>query len=144
MSSINHGKAVEQSFELLIKCMLQSKHRLVELGSELNLTAMQAIILLLLDKPKPMHSFTKVFNCDASNITGLVDGLELKKLAARFPDEKDRRIKMIKLSSKGEKFRVTLLARLEKSQGSVLLKLNSKELSTLNSLLQKITTSTPQ
>ena len=141
MSSISHKQAIEQSFELLIKSMMQSKHRLVELGSELDLTAMQAMVVLLLDAPRPMNSFTKVLNCDASNVTGIIDGLEQKNLAARYPDQNDRRIKMIKLSPKGKALRKKLLNRLVDSQGSVLFKLSLIELNTLISLLKKITVS---
>ena len=118
---------------------MQSKHRLIELGSKLGLTGMQAFMVLLLDEPKQMNSFTKVFNCDASNITGLVDGLEQKKLASRFPDDKDRRIKMVKLTAKGETLRIKLLKELLSSEGSVLFNLSLEELEKLNSLLRKIT-----
>lgn len=139
MSSIKQKGAVQQSFELLIKCMLQAKHRLIELGSEIELTGMQAMMMLLLEEPKPMNSFTKVFSCDASNVTGIVDGLEQKGLAARFPAKNDRRVKMIKLSERGKALRAQLLDKLIESQGSVLFKLSPAELTTLTVLLKKIT-----
>ncbi len=138
MSSISQKQAVEQSFELLIKCMMQSKHRLVELGSDYELTAMQTMMLILLDAPKPMNSFTKVFNCDASNITGIVDGLEAKKLAARYPDKLDRRLKMIKLSTKGETLKKKLIGKLIDDESSILFNLSLNELNTLTSLLKKL------
>jgi DNA-binding MarR family transcriptional regulator len=140
MSSINQKETAEQSFELLIKCMMQSKHRLIELGSRLGLTGMQAVMILLLDTPRPMNGFTKLFNCDASNVTGIVDGLEQKKLAARYPDENDRRIKMVRLSSSGKSLRKKLLNLSVHDQESTFFKLNTSELKTLTSLLQKITT----
>lgn len=139
MSSITKKQAVEETFALLIKCMMQSKHQLVELGSKEGLTGMQTTMMLMLDAPRPMHSFTKVFNCDASNITGITDGLEQKKLASRFPAESDRRIKMIKLSSKGEIIRTKLLNQMIKNQSSILISLSDHELNTLTELLKKIT-----
>ena len=141
MSSISHKELVEHSFELLIKCTMQAKHRLIELGSNIGLTGMQVTMILLLEEPRQMNSFTKVFNCDASNVTGIVDGLEQKKLAARFPDENDRRIKMIKLSPKGKQLRRQILERLVDSQGSVLFKLTRAELEDLVTILTKITVS---
>jgi DNA-binding MarR family transcriptional regulator len=137
-SSISHQKEVERAFELLMASMVQSKHRLIQLGSEYGLTSMQAMTLLILKKPKSMTSLTKLFNCDPSNITGIVDGLEEKNLASRFPSETDRRIKMINLSNKGANLRSKLLDQLFSSQGSVLFQLTEEELITLNSILGKI------
>jgi DNA-binding MarR family transcriptional regulator len=138
MSSISQKNIVEESFELLIKCMMQSKHRLMELGSDMGLPGMQAAMVLMLDKPKPMNSFTKIFNCDASNITGIVDGLEEKGIAARFPSTTDRRIKMVELCENGEELRTQLLNALIDEHKSVLFKLSTNEVKELNRLLGKL------
>ena len=138
MSNISQNKLVEKSFELLIKCMMQSKHRLMELGSNMGLPGMQAMMVLMLDQPKPMNSFTKIFNCDASNITGIVDGLEEKELAARFPSTRDRRIKMIELSETGKELRNQLLSALVEQHKSALFNLTTEEIGQLNRLLSKI------
>ena len=140
MSSIKHTALVDHSIELLIKSMMQSKHLIVELGSQLGLTSMQSLVLILLSEPQPMHDLTKTLSCDASNVTGIIDGLEQKALAARFPDINDRRIKMIKLSSKGKTLRNELLSSVIKSHDSMLIKLNNDELNDLLFLLHKITT----
>jgi DNA-binding MarR family transcriptional regulator len=138
MSSNNTPSTIEQTFELLIKCMMQSKHQLIEIGSKYNLTAMQTMMLILLDNARPMNSFTKLFACDASNVTGLVDGLESKNLASRFPDKNDRRIKMVNLSSKGEEMRGKILDRLIKSNELYFKKLNKSEISQLHNILSKL------
>jgi DNA-binding MarR family transcriptional regulator len=140
MSSNKQTTLVEQSFELLIKCVMQSKHRLFMVGSELGLTSMQAMVLLLLEEPRPMNSLTKVLSCDASNVTGLVDGLEQKKLATRFPNQTDRRIKMVRLSAGGKSLRAKMLKLISHSDDSMLSQLDYTELETLINLLQKITT----
>ncbi|HSX46067.1 MAG TPA: MarR family transcriptional regulator [Candidatus Saccharimonadia bacterium] len=116
-----------------------SKRRTVELGAKHSLTGMQAMMLVLLDKPHPMFSFKKVFNCDASNITGIVDGLEQKSLATRFPDPDDRRIKMIKLTADGAQLRDKMLKQAAGPNGSLLTKLSDDELKTFTELLTKIT-----
>ncbi len=131
--------ALEESYLLLIKFVLFSKRHMVELAAKDDLTAMQAMMLFLLDEPRPMSSFKKIFNCDASNITGLVDGLEEKKLAARFSNPSDRRVKMVKLSPKGSRLRHKLLSRLARQDGSILSKLQADELKTFTALLAKIT-----
>lgn len=131
--------ALELSYLLLIRFLMLSKRRAMELGAENGLTGMQAMMLVLLDDAHPMSSFKHVFNCDASNITGIVDGLEEKDLARRFPSPDDRRIKMVQLSAKGTQLRRKLLEQAAGPQGSLLSKLNSEELKTFTSLLTKIT-----
>ena len=138
MSNINETTGSARTHELLIGLMMQAKHRLITLAGEFNITGMQAMMVFLLKTPRPMNSFTKVFNCDASNITGLVDGLELKGLASRFPDKNDRRIKMVKLTEDGEKLRHQFIKLLIEDKESSFFKLSDTELKTFNKLLEKI------
>lgn len=130
---------IEESYLTLIGFLMLAKRRVIELGGEYGMTGMQTMMLFLLDKPKPMNSFTKVFNCDASNITGLVDGLEQKQLASRYENPTDRRIKMVKLESKGDKTRASLLHDLAKEDSILHSRLTPEEFKTFVSLLQKIT-----
>jgi DNA-binding MarR family transcriptional regulator len=64
--------------------------------------------LRVLEQPRTMTELAQLLHCDPSNVTGIVDSLEEKKLAVRFPSEVDRRIKIVELSGQGDK----LLARL--------------------------------
>ncbi len=146
MSTINRNfsrmtqqATLEQSYLILLKFLMLSKSRVMELGAEHGLTGMQAMMLFLLDEPRPMNNFRKVFNCDASNITGLVDGLEQKKLASRYEDPADRRIKMVRLETKGKRIRAALLRNLTTHDNPLLSKLNPSELRVFIKLLQKIT-----
>ena len=59
------------------------------------LTAAQAAILTMLSEPTAMRRLAEQMGCDASNITGIVDRLEAKNLAARAADPADRRVKRI-------------------------------------------------
>ncbi|HET8991540.1 MAG TPA: hypothetical protein VFN31_00710 [Candidatus Saccharimonadales bacterium] len=138
MSSINETDSAARSHELLIGIMMQAKHRLIRLAGEFDVTGMQAMMVFLLKTPRPMNSFTKLFNCDASNITGLVDGLEARGLATRFPDLHDRRIKMVKLTDEGEKLRTQFIKLLIEDKESSFYNLSANELITFNSLLEKI------
>jgi DNA-binding MarR family transcriptional regulator len=103
------------------------------------LTGMQTFMILLLEEPRPMYSFKKVFNCDASNITGLVDGLEQKELAARYESQQDRRIKMVRLERRGREIRRALLRKIAAYDGPVFTRLNPHEFQTFIKLLQKLT-----
>ncbi|HVV25471.1 MAG TPA: MarR family transcriptional regulator [Candidatus Saccharimonadales bacterium] len=131
--------SAEESFIIFIKFLMLSKHRVIELGSKYELTAMQTLTLFLLDQPCPMHGLRKVFNCDASNITGLVDGLEQKELASRYEHPQDRRIKMVRLEERGREVRRALLRQLGKQDGPVWSRLTPAEYRTLIQLLQKVT-----
>jgi hypothetical protein len=76
---MSHTTSLEASYLVFIEFLMLSKQRVIELGSECDLTGMQTMMLFLLDRPRPMNHFKKIFNCDASNVTGLVDGLEQKE-----------------------------------------------------------------
>jgi DNA-binding MarR family transcriptional regulator len=90
-----------------------------------------------------MNMLRKVFNCDASNITGLIDGLELKGLAVRYENEQDRRVKCAKLAPDGVKLRKELLHKLTTEESPLLSRLNAKEYDQFIDLLQKITAGNP-
>jgi DNA-binding MarR family transcriptional regulator len=144
MSTINAklkapGISTEEAFIVFIKFLMLSKQRVIDLGSKYDLTAMQTLTLFMLDRPCPMHALRKAFNCDASNITGLVDGLEQKELASRYENRDDRRIKMVRLEQHGREVRRDLLRHLGKRAGPVWSRLEPGEYQTLIRLLQKVT-----
>jgi DNA-binding MarR family transcriptional regulator len=58
--------------------------------------------LRLLDQPRTMGQLAALLHCDNSNVTGIVDNLEERDLAIRYPSEVDRRIKVVELTVKGE------------------------------------------
>jgi MarR family transcriptional regulator, organic hydroperoxide resistance regulator len=58
--------------------------------------------LRLLDQPRTMSQLADLLHCDNSNVTGIVDNLEERDLAIRYPSEVDRRIKVVELTVKGE------------------------------------------
>ena len=130
---------LEQSYLALVEFLLLSKRRVFELGSEFSLTGMQAMMLFMLDRPRSMHSFKQTFNCDASNITGLVDGLEQKKLASRYENSDDRRVKMVELLPLGRRTRSALLRQLTSHGSPLLSRLSTNELRTFIELLHKLT-----
>ena len=70
--------------------------------------------LRALDQPRTMSELATVLHCDNSNVTGIVDGLEAKGLAAREPSPADRRVKLIALTAKGRKVRGRLIKAVEK------------------------------
>jgi DNA-binding MarR family transcriptional regulator len=137
-------ESLQKSYLVLFKFLMLSKRRVFELGANYGLTGMQTMMLVLLEHPRPMNNFRKVFNCDASNITGLVDGLEQKQLASRYEDSEDRRIKMVRLEPKGKRLRTAVMKRFTTLDSPLLSKLSPTELTTFVSLLEKITAGAEQ
>lgn len=131
--------SLEHSYYVLIQFLMLSKHRLVELGAEHGLTGIQAITLFLLDEPRPMYSFKKIYNCDASNVTGIIDGLEEKGLVTRFEPPEDRRIKVVQTTDQGRQLRSDLICTITTNENPLLARLSPIELQTLVGLLEKIT-----
>src|SRR5665213_961489 len=101
--------SLEDSYLALVEFLMLSKRSVIDIGANYSLTPMQAMTLLFLNEDRPMNSFTTIFSCDPSNITGIVDGLQSKQLASRYESTTDRRIKMIKLEPKGAKIRAAFI-----------------------------------
>ncbi|MEU5974119.1 MarR family transcriptional regulator [Streptomyces sp. NPDC047315] len=71
-------------------------------AAEHSLTAAQAKVLALLTKePLPMRQLADRLVCEPSNITGIVDRLELRGLVERHPDPHDRRVKFAVATDEG-------------------------------------------
>jgi DNA-binding MarR family transcriptional regulator len=79
---------------------LRGEHE--EAAAAAGITAAQAAVLMMLSEPQSMAKLAEQMGCDASNITGLVDRLEAKKLVVRSADEGDRRVKRIKCTAEGK------------------------------------------
>ncbi len=76
----------------------------------LDLPPAQAQALIHLRSPAPMRELADIMACDASNVTGIVDGLERRGLVRRHPDPTDRRVKNLILTEEGEAKREALRA----------------------------------
>jgi MarR family transcriptional regulator, organic hydroperoxide resistance regulator len=78
------------------------------IARELGLRPASFGALRALDRPRTMSEIATVLHCDNSNVTGIVDGLEERGLAARRPSEADRRVKRIELTAEGRRVRARL------------------------------------
>ncbi|WP_326697344.1 MarR family transcriptional regulator [Streptomyces sp. NBC_01754] len=66
------------------------------------LTGAQARVLALLSlEPMPMRKVAHRLKCEPSNVTGIVDRLELRGLVERRPDPADRRVKLAAATAEG-------------------------------------------
>lgn len=102
-------------YKILIEFLMHFKAYLHQISLQNDLSIMQAVTIMSLDKNQvtSMNYFKKLFECDASNITGIIDGLVKKKLISRSESSKDRRIKEIKLLDAGIKVQRQMLTSLD-------------------------------
>lgn len=124
-----------------------SKQQVVTIAADYHLTGMQALILLIIheDEMRTMNSFCGVLGCDASNITGIIDGLERKQLLVRSESATDRRVKVVKLLPQGLAIRDAILKRLsDQNQSYILSKLTDDEVAVFTTLIQKVTSGCPR
>lgn len=91
---------------------MYAQPRYSAIAQEFGLHPAQAIVLQLLAEPRPMGALAEARRCDNSNITGIVDRLEERGMVERRSDENDRRVKLIALTSEGERLRAELNRRL--------------------------------
>ena len=73
-----------------------------------------------------------------SNLTGIVDRLEEKKLVSRKRDENDRRVVHVVLTDKGAKLYKSTLPLFEKSAAEIFAALDTAQQKELSALLRKL------
>src|ERR1700761_3878556 len=66
--------------------------RFMEIAHKLGVTPPLLGALRFLEQPQTMGRMAELLRCDPSNVTGIVDALEDRKLAERRPSEVDRRV----------------------------------------------------
>ena len=89
--------------------MERTKQHVREVAEERGLSVAQVDVLRRLRQgPSPMRRLADQMNCEASNLTGLVDRLEARGLVERqsYPD--DRRVKCVALTESGESLSMEL------------------------------------
>src|ERR1700742_1849296 len=84
----------------------------LDIARKLGLTPATLGALARLEQPRTMGEVAEMLRCDPSNVTGIVDALEQRGLGRRRPSERDRRVKVIELTAKGEKMRGRVMAEL--------------------------------
>src|SRR5579859_502725 len=145
MKTASRPALLSPLFTSLFHFLLGSKQQLAQIAGMHDLTGMQALTLFIMSEdtaPRSMSSLVSFFNCDASNITGLVDGLEHKGLIARQENPSDRRVKLLHLLPKGIAVRDAILQTLS-SDSYLLTALNPAELEQLGALMQKVVARCP-
>ncbi len=109
-----------------------------ELLAQLDLTAPLANALWHLDPSAPalpMRELASRLSCDPSTVTFLADRLEERGLLQRRVDPKNRRVKLLILTTKGQRARGALVERM--ATGSPIARLPVRDQQQLHRLLAK-------
>lgn len=96
----------------LVEFLFATRSWWVAVCAEFDLTPAQGHALRVLDpaRPIPMNTLAEALVCDASNVTGIVDKLELRGLIARQGADHDRRVKQLAVTERGCSIRDKLVA----------------------------------
>jgi DNA-binding MarR family transcriptional regulator len=124
----------------LLEFLLSAKQHLIAVSAEHGLTSVQAVTLMLLDDKTgcPMKRLGQTFHCDASNVTGIVDGLETKGLVERQSDPNDRRIKTINICPAGKQLQERILKSLAYDNGFLFDSLTASEAEQFIHIVEKL------
>src|SRR5438309_11634249 len=103
-----------RAWQLLMKFFFAQRGHLPSAAAEFDLSPVQCHVLHLIEpgRPLPMGRLADTLSCDASNVTGLVDRLEVRGLVQRRPSAADRRVKVLHLTPAGSRLRAHLLRRM--------------------------------
>ena len=109
-SSVEPTTAAREAWGLFWRIFMEDKRRRWAVLSEMGLSPQQSMAISTLKpgEPMPMSALAEAMHCDNSNITGIVDRLETAGLAERRPSERDRRVKAVVLTEKGEWTRIEI------------------------------------
>ena len=81
-------------------------------AADLSPPQFKALLSLTPGEAQSMSALSKFWRCDASWVTGIVDGLEERGYVKRQPHPTDRRVKVVALTPLGEKAKARALERI--------------------------------
>ena len=94
------------------------------------------------DEGCPMHELGELLLVSRANVTGLVDCLARRRLVKRTQDERDRRVRLVRLTKAGEKLLESILPGHYARVREMLKSVSNKDKQLLSKLLLKLRHST--
>ena len=100
-------QALVEAWSAVARPYLDIRARWFDIAAEVGLTpaGLDALLKLDADHAPTMRGVAELLGCDASYVTAMVDDLEEAGYAARRTDIKDRRVRIIELTSAGRRAR---------------------------------------
>lgn len=136
-----HWASVEILFNLIYTYDLTATHLARQLSAhELSLSAFNVLMILNRSEGKghALRELSDLLLVTRANVTGLVDCLVERKLVERFEDKQDRRIRIARITTRGEKLLETILPDYYSMVREIARGLNKDEKIALNKLLTKM------
>ncbi|HSX06296.1 MAG TPA: MarR family transcriptional regulator [Candidatus Saccharimonadia bacterium] len=135
----------DQFYLDLVGSFFNLKWQIMAEGLKHDLGGMQALTLLMLNEltPRSMKELCNTLHCDASNVTGIIDGLEQRGLVERRNDPSDRRIKTLHILPAGKELQQQILDQLVRGSKAFLAPLTDSEMTQFVSIVQKLATNRP-
>ena len=126
-------------FRRMTGFMQQHRQRFLTVAADNGLTPAHLGALLSLEPEvgQPMRALAELWNCDASNVTWLVDRLEERELVSREAATYDRRIKTVVLTATGAQLRAKVMEEVAEAPAQML-ELSHAELTGLMEILDKL------
>jgi DNA-binding MarR family transcriptional regulator len=103
---------------------------------------LKALLSMQPGDEQAMRDIAEMLRCDASWVTGIVDGLEERGYVERKPHAKDRRVKVVSITALGEKAKAKAMDQLTEPPPGMAA-LSDKEQRTLRDLLRKVRNAHP-
>ncbi|HEX6345815.1 MarR family winged helix-turn-helix transcriptional regulator [Umezawaea sp.] len=103
---------VVEVVDLLFELTDRVKAQFAMVTGSLQLQVPQARALLRINGPVSMRDLAARLRCDASNMTGIIDGLHAGGLVERQALPNDRRVKQVVLTEEGKRLQTRLRQRL--------------------------------
>jgi len=127
-----------EAWRLLFEFLMASRPHLPAVAAACDLTEAQCHVLRLLEPGTsvPMRRLAEQLDCDASNVTGIIDRLEARGLVERRSCAHDRRVKELALTRAGAALRVRIVERLGEPPEPIA-RLSAAEQQTLCVILRK-------
>lgn len=97
----------------------------------------RALFSLEREQPQPIGALAKLWECDPSTATWVVDRLQKRGLATRTTPDSDRRIKLVSLTPEGDRLRAELAAEFAEPP-EIFGRLDAADLTALANILQKM------
>lgn len=137
---MNDAVLHDNLYWMLIQVAFRSKHGLMKLAEKYDLTVVQLHSLGAMNPGAaiPMNELSCILLCDASNVTGIVDRLLSQGYIKREENPADRRVKLITLTTEGEKLRATLLEEVSHYEMPEIKRLSAAQRDELKSTLSLI------
>lgn len=88
-------------------------------AADLTPPLLKALLSLDPEGPEPMRVLAKGWGCDASWVTGIIDGLEDRSYVERRVLASDRRVKVVQVTALGEEAKARALDRLHEPPAAI-------------------------